>query len=412
MNVLMVDQFGETGGAQKCLLDLISGWPDGDVVVVAAPADGTLLRSVQAAGFATAAITCGSYTAGKKSAFDALRFCSDLFRQRVTLRRIIRRYGIDVVYVNGPRVLPGAALAARGRCPVIFHAHNHLQRRSDIVMVRSALRRCSSTVIACCEHVATPLAARHRTCGGSRVFIGIGANATGVSCPRMPMVIRNGVPDAGFRARQYPPEGPWRIGIVGRISPEKAHLVLLEAVRLMAAEGYQITVTVAGASLFSSNDYETEVRRRSARLDVRFTGWIEDVGALLGGLDLLAVPSIAEPGLPRVVLEAFSAGVPVVALPSGGIPEAVRDNVTGFLAADATPAGLAARLRTVMLNSPWELARVIQSARAEWERYWNVDRWRREVIPVIRTAAKEPEEVPDSLAASATASGGRPIPSV
>ncbi len=33
----------------------------------------------------------------------------------------------------------------------------------------------------------------------------------------------------------------------------------------------------------------------------------------------------------RIVLEAFSAGVPVVAFPAGGIPEAVIDGVTGFL---------------------------------------------------------------------------------
>jgi glycosyltransferase involved in cell wall biosynthesis len=141
---------------------------------------------------------------------------------------------------------------------------------------------------------------------------------------------------------------------------------------------------------------------------VRFTGWIDDVATILDGFELLAVPSAAEPGLPRVVLEAFSAGVPVVALPSGGIPEAVRDNVTGFLATDATPAGLAAKLRAVMLGPPRELAQVARNARAEWESYWNVNRWRREVIAAIRATAKEPEAASGSLAASAATSGGRP----
>jgi glycosyltransferase involved in cell wall biosynthesis len=224
----------------------------------------------------------------------------------------------------------------------------------------------------------------------------------------MPLVIRNGVPDNRFRERRLPPEGPWRIGIVGRISPEKGHLVLLQAVGLLAAEGHRITVTVAGASLFSCDGYEAEVRRRAAGLNVRFTGWIDDVATILDGFELLAVPSTAEPGLPRVVLEAFSAGVPVVALPSGGIPEAVRDNVTGFLATDATPAGLAAKLRAVMLGPSRELAQVARNARAEWESYWNVNRWRREVIAAIRATAKEPEAASGSLAASAATSGGRP----
>lgn len=389
MNVLMVDQYGETGGAQKCLLDLIGGWPESDNVVVAAPAEGTLLNSVRDAGFTTEAIACGPYTTGNKETSDGLRFCSDVFRQRARLRRIIHKYRIDVVYVNGPRVLLGAALAARSRYPVIFHSHNYLQRRKDIAVVRYALGQCSSTVIACCEHVATPLAA---------------GNAG--ACPVM--VIPNGVPDAGFRARQYPPEGPWKIGMVGRISPEKGHLVLLDAVRLLAGEGHRIAVTVAGAPLFSSDGYEGEVRQRADGLDVRFRGWIEDAGKLLGDFDLLVVPSTAEPGLPRVVLEAFSAGLPVVALASGGIPEAVRDNITGFLAADATPASLAARLQSVMSSPPADLGRVIRHARAEWESYWNASRWRRDVIAAIRTTAKEPEGASGLLAASAAASGGRP----
>ena len=47
-----------------------------------------------------------------------------------------------------------------------------------------------------------------------------------------------------------------------------------------------------------------------------------DVGHVLNDLDLLVVPSHQE-GMARIVLEAFSAGVPVVAFPAGGIPEAV-----------------------------------------------------------------------------------------
>jgi glycosyltransferase involved in cell wall biosynthesis len=381
MNVLMVDQYGQTGGAQKCLLDLIADWPRDGNLVVAAPENGTLLRSVRDAGFIAEAIPSGPYAAGRGRVFDALRFCNDAMRQRAILRGLIGRLAIDVVYVNGPRVLLGATLAARGRCPVVFHAHNHLQRRSDLAMVRFALRRCSSTAIACCE------------------YAGRGLHGS---------IVQNGVPDAGFRSRRYPPEGAWRIGIVGRISPEKGHLLLIDAVRMLVDTGCRIALTVAGASLFGTGDYETEVRRKAEGLDVRFTGWVENVGETLAELDLLIVPSTAEPGLPRVVLEAFSAGVPVVALPTGGIPEAVRDNVTGFLVQRAAPADVAERLRSVMGGSPAELDRVALNARLEWENYWNVERWRSEVVRSIQSAAKAPLPVSDSLAVSAAASGGHP----
>jgi glycosyltransferase involved in cell wall biosynthesis len=381
MNVLMVDQYGRTGGAQKCLLDLIADWPRDGNLVVAAPEDGTLLRSVRGAGFVAEAIPSGPYASRRGRVFDARKFCSDALRQRKILRGLIGRYDIDVVYVNGPRVLHGSALAARGRCPVVFHAHNHLQRCSDLAMVRFALRRCWSTAIACCE------------------YAGRGLQAS---------IIRNGVPDAGFRLRRYAPEGQWRIGIVGRISREKGHLMLMHAVRMLIGEGYRIALTVAGASLFGTSEYETEVRRRAEGLDVRFTGWVENVGETLDELDLLIVPSIAEPGLPRVVLEAFSAGLPVVAMPTGGIPEAMRDNVTGFLVQGTAPADLAERLQSVMGGSPERLERVALNARLEWENYWNVGRWRSEVMRALQSAARVPLPVSDSLAVSAAASGGHP----
>jgi len=355
VNVLMVDQYGQTGGAQKCLLDLIAGWPREGTLVVAAPAEGPLLHSVRDAGFLTAGIPCGPYAG--RGVLDALRFFADLPRQFAILRRLIRQLEIEVVYVNGPRVLPALAWAARGRCPVVFHAHSHLHRRSDLAMVRLALRAGSSTVISCCAYSAGPLRAA---------------------------VVMNGVPGASFRERSYPPRDRWRLGIVGRISPEKGHLVLMDAIRLLEAEGHRISLTVVGAPLFSTSQYEAEVRRGAGGLDVHFAGWMETIGDALAALDLLTVPSTAEPGLPRVILEAFSAGVPVVALPSGGIPEAIRDGRNGFLAAGISARHLADALRRAMLTPPTDLTALTRRARAEWQNYWNVDRWRQEVMAAIR----------------------------
>ncbi len=367
MNVLVADQFGAIGGAQKCLLDLLARWDDSGTVHAAAP-EGALAQAIRDLGFPTLAIPCGPYTLGRKSAADAIRFAADTFRQYRILRRAIEQHSIDVVYVNGPRILAGASLAADGRCRLIFHAHNCLSHWHDRAIVQRALRR-GAKAIACCRFVARSIGARS--------------------------VVHNGVPDAGFRLRQYPPAGAWRIGIVGRISPEKGHLVLFDAARRLALEGHDIAVIVAGASQFGSGEYESQVRRASAGLNVRFTGWRDDVGSVLAECDLLALPSTAEPGLPRVLLEAFSSGVPVVASPTGGIPEAIRDNETGFLATGATAPEFAARLRSAIEARPSDLLRVAMRARAEWESYWNVDRWRREVLTLIRSQQAVPAQALD-----------------
>ncbi len=352
MNVLVADQFSEIGGAQRCLLDLLARWDDDGTVLAAVP-EGALAGAVRDLGFPTLNIPCGPYHPGSRSAADAIRFAADTLRQYRILRRGIRHHSIDVVYVNGPRVLYGASLAAEGRCRLVFHAHNCLSRRPDRAIVHRALAR-GAKGIACCRFVADSVGIRS--------------------------VVHNGVPDAGFRLRQYPPDGPWRIGVIGRISPEKGHVVLFDATRRLVAEGHRISLIVAGTSQLGVGDYEPVVRRAAAGLDVQFTGWREDVGSVLAECDLLALPSIAEPGLPRVLLEAFSAGVPVVTAPTGGIPEAIRDGATGFLATGATAPEFAARLRSALQAPASDLIRVAMQARAEWERYWNVERWRRETL--------------------------------
>ena len=65
---------------------------------------------------------------------------------------------------------------------------------------------------------------------------------------------------------------------------------------------------------------------------MEFAGWVDDIYACMAQLDLLLVPSAGHEATTRVILEAFAAGLPVIAFASGGIPEVVEDGVTGLLA--------------------------------------------------------------------------------
>ncbi len=70
--------------------------------------------------------------------------------------------------------------------------------------------------------------------------------------------------------------------------------------------------------------------RRERRGYVEVWPWTSHVGGWLHRADMLLVPSLAE-GLPLVVLEAMACGVPVIASPVGGIPEAITEGFEGLL---------------------------------------------------------------------------------
>lgn len=97
--------------------------------------------------------------------------------------------------------------------------------------------------------------------------------------------------------------------------------------------------------LGGDGDIETYRLQASGLPNIKFLGWVDDAGrqAALARASIYCLPSWNE-GLPMSVLEAMSAGLPVVSTPVGGIPEAITEGVTGLLVQPGDIKNLAAAL--------------------------------------------------------------------
>jgi glycosyltransferase involved in cell wall biosynthesis len=134
---------------------------------------------------------------------------------------------------------------------------------------------------------------------------------------------------------------------LGRLGKRKGSYDLLEAAA-------RVLPAAPGVELRLGGDGELDaVRARAAQLGMaghlNLLGWVngERKEQQLSAAMLYALPSYNE-GLPMSVLEAMAAGLPVLATPVGGIPEAVSDGVEGFLVAPGDVAALAARLAQLL----------------------------------------------------------------
>ena len=121
----------------------------------------------------------------------------------------------------------------------------------------------------------------------------------------------------------------------------------------------------------------------SKDLPIDFVDWQDDISSHLRDLKLVVVPSGPMEATTRVILEAFAFGVPVVAFPSGGIPEILIDGENGFLARDVTPAALAERMQSVLRLEPSELARVAANARKSWHSRFTLRSYREQVCDIV-----------------------------
>ena len=230
MRILLLDQFSDPGGAQQGLLDLLPaiserGWS----ALAGLPAHGDLFARVRDLGFDAARISCGPYSSGRKSLPDVGRFVASTPLLARQIRTLAKRLDADLVYLNGPRLLPAAALAGV-RAPVVFHAHSYLFPGPVRKLAGLSLGRLHARVIAQCHFVAEPW----------RAFV----------APGSMQVIYNGV--AGPVAMPPRPSGaPPRIGCIGRIAPEKGQRDFLAACALVHRALPQCTFSIYGAALFA-----------------------------------------------------------------------------------------------------------------------------------------------------------------
>lgn len=189
-------------------------------------------------------------------------------------------------------------------------------------------------------------------------------------CPHArPVVIHNPI--------LVPPPGPpvardpRRVLGLGRLGRQKGTFDLLDAVALAGKRGVGLYLVLGG------DGDAAAVRAAADRLGlagrVELLGWI-GAGRKARELEhagVFALPSYHE-GLPMSLLEAMAAGLPVVTTAVGGIPDAVDDQVEGFLVAPGDVAGLAERLCRLTAD-PVRAAAMGQQGRARVQRSFTAE---------------------------------------
>jgi glycosyltransferase involved in cell wall biosynthesis len=129
---------------------------------------------------------------------------------------------------------------------------------------------------------------------------------------------------------QYIPKtnnGPLIVGYMGVIEQHKGVEVLAKAASIIGASG-DVKFMIAGTS--RNSDYLNDLKLKFGSADVTFMGWVKPEDAY-PKFDVLVVPSLWKEPFGRIVVEALSYGVPVIAAKSGGLIENIEDGVNGYL---------------------------------------------------------------------------------
>ncbi len=145
-------------------------------------------------------------------------------------------------------------------------------------------------------------------------------------------------------ATGLPGERPGRrlLLALGRLHTDKGFDTLIRALAMVP--GADLAIAGAGPELSA---LQALARREGVADRVFFLGWRDDAGALLRAADLFVCSSRVEP-LGNMVIEAWSASCPLVAIRADGPAELIHDGVDGLLVAHEDPAALAQAISALL----------------------------------------------------------------
>jgi glycosyltransferase involved in cell wall biosynthesis len=145
-------------------------------------------------------------------------------------------------------------------------------------------------------------------------------------------------------------DGVLQLVTVGRLHWVKGLEDAFRAVRLLVDRGHDVRYTVVG-----DGDEEPTAAAKLALRDLRLEDRVTLLGprprpqvpSILAAADVFVLPSLSE-GISNAALEAMAVARPVVTTGVGGMSEAVRDGIDGYVVTPRDPAALAAALEQLL----------------------------------------------------------------
>ena len=319
MTVLLIDSIRELGGAQRSLLELAVALKGRGLAVHAAVPSGPLSTALTTAGIPVRNIPAVRLRPGWNS--QALRERIRYLRALPVLARTIRAVMPDILHANGVTA-DRMAVFVRQQRPVVWQVRDFALKGIDLPYIS----RRSTFIVGSSDPVAEYL-----------------TEMVPPNQIRKIRLIRSGVDTRHFvpgdraaarGAFHLPAQAPL-VGMAAHLAPSKRHIFFLEVAYAIRQTRPNVQFVLAGRDLFNARPNlraQIEARIASAGLTdaIHWIKDLDDLAPLYPALDVLVHPAADEP-FGRVLCEAMSAEIPVVAVNRAGPHTIVPNNSAGFL---------------------------------------------------------------------------------
>jgi glycosyltransferase involved in cell wall biosynthesis len=309
--------------------------------------------------------------------------------------RLAKRMRADLIHTNSLKADIIGGLAGRlAQIPVIWHVRDRIEADYLPASVMRIFRCLSRTIpnylIANSEATLASLHLDDRPV---------------VAHKRRARVVHDGCDIGPEKRAGLQANRGMRIGLVGRISPWKGQHIFLETAALLHPRYPTARFEIIGAPLFSEREYEAHLHELCRTLHltdtVTFAGFVEDAPARIAQLDIVVHASTIGEPFGQVIIEAMAEQKPVVATNGGGVPEIVKDGITGLLVPMGDAYSLAQAL-TYLIDHPEVAARMGYQGRERVLAQFTIQRTARMVESVYCEVLRIPKRENSALVQART----------
>ena len=286
------------------------------------------------------------------------------------INSIIKKFKPHIVHTHAAKAgALGRVAAVRNKVPVLVHTfHGHFfhsyfssYKTKIFLKIEQYLAKHCDAIVALSETQKKELSIDFPVCSPEKIrVIPLGFELAKFS---VDMEAKRKV----FREKYHLSGNEIAVGIIGRIVPVKNHTLFLNALKIV----FEKTSVPAKAFIIGDGEDRDKIESIASSLNIPlstpekknpearliFTSWIKEIDTAIAGLDIIAMTSLNE-GTPVSIIEAQTAGKPVVATSVGGIDDVVINGKTALLSDTGNPHAFAQNL--LMLLQDETLRRKMQ----------------------------------------------------
>jgi glycosyltransferase involved in cell wall biosynthesis len=323
MSVLIINASSDMYGASRILLQTMEILKPRKIILIV-PSEGLLtkfLASNQNYSHVQVKIAEDMPVIFRKMNLKhALQLLKNIYSFNKVLKKIKKDCFVDWAYINTLSSFIIIRLLKRLSFKILVHVHEILE--NEKLFTRSINRyavKWSDQIIAVSEPVRLNL---EQACKNDNI-----------------VTVLNGIDDM-FVPPVTKSSTKIIVSLFGRIKPEKGIWFFLDAIALLDKDILaKADFIIAGSAAPGGDHYieklKKDIATHPAKENIEFMYFIPDIKNILNSSDIIVVPSLMKDPFPTTILEAASAGKPVIATNAGGAVQSVKHKVTGFLISPA-----------------------------------------------------------------------------